>query len=107
MADSQYNLYVIRPEDIGEDERHYFITPDYCLLYTDKEPSGRCEQFTRLEELPAPAWEWLKEQIESIRLEYMAANRKEVLGRARQFTEQFRLELEKERRNLEEGKAQL
>lgn len=107
MSKPQYNLYVIRPEDIEDGERHYLITPDYCLLYTNKKPAMKCEQFTKLEELPAAAWEWLKVEIESIRLEYMAQNQKEILGKAKQFNEQFRLELENERKKLKEGKAQL
>ena len=97
----EYGLYVVRPEDIPETEQRYLITPDYCLLYTPNMPPRKSAKVTSLEKLPTVAYEWLKEQVESVRKEYIAERSKEILTEAKAFHDVFRGELEKERREVE------
>ena len=99
----KYGLYVVRPEDIGEEERHYLITPDYCLLYTKNKPPQKSAAVTHTDRLPALAAQWLKEQIEQIRREYAAEHKTEILRQAKTFYDAFRKELEAERQHLKEG----
>lgn len=98
-----YRLYVTRPEDIGEGERHYLVTPDYCLLYTQNPPPERSAEVESLAQLPPEAWEWLRERVEVIRAEYIKARERELLERAAEFTGLFGSELAREREKLRRG----
>ena len=103
-AKKEYGLYVVRPEDIEAKETRYLITPDYCLLYTQSKPPAKSVKVKSLDRLPPLAWEWLKEQVDSVRREYIAQNEAEILAQAKSFFDVFRTELEAERqRILKEG----
>ena len=64
----KYGLYVVRPEDIGENEKYYLITATYCLLYTKKKPKDGFP-VKNLTALPSLAKQWLNGAIESLRQE--------------------------------------
>lgn len=100
---AKYRLYVISPENIADDERHYLITPDYCLLYTQKE-RGEAEKAIEIKDiksLPSVAKEWLNERIEMIRTEYLAEHKREILEAAEDFGRSFAQELEKIKQSKE------
>ncbi len=93
---TRYGLYVVMPEDIGEEE-HFLITPGYCLLYTKNEPPKKHEEVKNLQILPALAKQWLTDTIDEIRLRYLEQNQAQVLLRAKNFNEIFEKELQAER----------
>ena len=97
----RYGLYVVKPEDIGSKERHYLITPTYCLLYTSNEPPKLHSEIKDIALLPATAKAWLEECIAVVRTEYMAAKREEIKEKAKFFFDAFQKELEKEKLGLE------
>ena len=98
--DKRYGLYLARPEDIGETERFFLITPKWSLLYTDSEPPEPSREITELDALPAMAREWLNETIEQLRAEHLAAHQEEILRRGREFARRFEAELKAEREKL-------
>lgn len=106
MASKKYGLYVVRPEDIGEKERYFLITPDWTLLYTDKKPPERNVKVTDLSKLPTLALDWLNATIEKMRGAYLADNAKEILRRGKAFNERFAEELQAEREIMEKEKAE-
>ena len=80
----EYHLYVALPEAIRATDRHYLITPDYCLIYTDEQlPADSATEIKNLHMLPASAWEWLAERINIIRAEYLIQHKEEVLEEAK------------------------
>lgn len=97
---TQYRLYVIAPEIIPDDARHFLITPDYCLLYTQSviEDETKAIEVTDIEALPSVAKEWLAERIEQIRTEYLANHQREILEAAEEFGRSFVEELGKIRK---------
>lgn len=86
----KYRLYLTLPKKIRKNERHYIITPDYCLVYTDKPIRGEgAEEITDYSILPSEAWEWLVSRINTIRAQYLADNRNTVLREAERFGTAF------------------
>lgn len=96
----RYGLYVVMPEDIGEGEEHFLITPNYCLLYTPNQPPEKSAEVTDMKLLPALAKNWLSETIDAIRRRYLEENQAEILLRARNFNELFEKELQQERERI-------
>lgn len=97
-----YGLYLVKPEDIGPDEKYYLITAQWSLLYTNQEPPKASREITDLKVLPGTALRWLNETITEIRREYLEENRKEILAFAKSFNEVFEQELREERRMIAE-----
>lgn len=93
MSDGKYGLYVVRPKDIGEEERHFLITAEYCLLYTKNAPPQKSVEISDLSMLPETAKQWLNGAIDDVRREYLANNQNEILKRAKTFNERFAEEL--------------
>ena len=86
----EYHLYVVLPESIPPDEKHYLITPDYSLLYTPNTLEGEsCAEVKDLSALPASAWEWLTERINMIRAEYIIAHKAKVLKKKKKLNREF------------------
>lgn len=96
-----YGLYVVHPEDIGEKEKYYLITPTWALLYTNRKPPERNRKVTQLSMLPDLAVTWLNKTIDEIRADYLRANEKELLQQGKAFTERFESELRAEKEKLE------
>lgn len=99
----KYGLYVIAQEDIGEEEKHFLITPGYCLLYTSNQPPERSAEVTDMKLLPALARNWLSETIDEIRRRYLEENQAEILQRAKTFNDFFEKELQQERSRMQEN----
>lgn len=96
MSD-KYQLYIVRPQDINDNEQHYLITVDYCLLYTNNKPPKINKKITDMKLLPELAMSWLSECIEDIRLKYLADNQSEIVDKANAFAERLQKELAAER----------
>lgn len=101
----KYRLYLTLPEKIRKNERHYIITPDYCLVYTNKPMRKEgTEEITDFSILPSEAWEWLVSRINTIRADYIAENKNAVLLEAERFGEEFlKLATEKDKTKEEKG----
>ena len=95
-------LFLVRPEDIGENEKYFLITGTYCLLYTDNKPPKSHREIKDLKLLPALAMEWLNQTIDQMRTEYLRDNAQEILKRGKAFTERFEEELKAEKEKLEQ-----
>lgn len=98
----KYGLYVVRPEDIGDKEKYYLITPTWALLYTNRKPPEKNREVTNITMLPEIAMTWLKGTIDQIRLEYLRDNEEAILERGKAFTERFEAELKAEKEKLEQ-----
>ena len=98
----KYGLYVVRPEDIGENEKYYLITATYCLLYTKKKPKDGFP-VKNLTALPSLAKQWLNGAIESLRQEYLTENQQQLLAKGKAFSDALRQELEAERIRIKES----
>lgn len=89
-AAKKYRLYLALPDAIRKDEKHYLLTPDYCLVYTDRPiKGGGAEEIRDFSLLPSDAWEWLIGCINLIRAQYLARHREEVLKEAEKFSADF------------------
>lgn len=97
----KYGLYVVHPEDIGDKEQYYLITPTWSLLYTNRKPPERSRKVTQLSMLPDLAVAWLNKTIDQIRTDYLRANEKAILQQGKAFTERFVSELQAEKEKLE------
>lgn len=106
MAKRRYGLYIVRPEDIGEKERYFLITPEWTLLYTNRKPPERHKEITDLSQLPSLAMEWLNATIEQMRAEYLEGNAREILQRGKVFNERFAEELQAEQEKLKGEKGE-
>lgn len=100
--DDKFGLYLVSPEDIGDEEKHFLITPGYCLLYTKNAPPKKSEEIKEMKMLPALARSWLGDTIEEIRKQYLIEHQAEVLLRAKSFNDLFERELEAEKQRLKE-----
>ena len=96
-----YRLYLVKPEDIAEDEKHYLITATWSLLYTDNEPPKQSREITDISILPGTAIRWLNETVMELRRAYLEENKNEILQFAKSFHEVFEQELQAERRKIE------
>lgn len=107
MSDTpQYHLYVVRPQDIPADEKHYIITPDWCLLYTSNTPPEPYREVTRLNNLPMPAKQWLDDAIAQVNVEYLKEHEKEVLQKAKSFHDRLAQELAIEQAKMSEKEGE-
>lgn len=97
MSDNEYGLYVVRPDDIGPDEKYFLITAKWTLLYTKNDPPKQHKKVESLSKLPELAVEWLRETIREIQLEYLLENKGNILQFAKKFNERFEEELLRER----------
>ena len=100
----KYHLYAVMPQDIPKGEKHYIITPEWTLLYTQNNPPERSEEVKRVSQLPILARDWLAAAIEDVRREYLALHQVEVERKARDFQERFAKEIAAEREMLEKHK---
>ena len=98
----EYGVYVVRPEDIPQNEKYYLITPKWSLLYTNAKPPKTHRKITDDKTLHAQATEWLQAPIEQIREEYLKEHEQEVLRNGKAFTERFEAELKAEKEKLQQ-----
>ena len=75
----KFGLYVVRPQDIGEEETRYLITPGYSLLYTQNDPPKDSIPVKDMALLTKTAVNWLREQVNDIRREYLREREKDLL----------------------------
>lgn len=101
----QYALYVINHDDLKKTEKHFFCTPTYCLIYTNKRPPKVNQKITKLSLLSDEAKRWLNGCIEEIRAQYLIENEEENLQKATEFYNAFVSALEEERKNAAENKT--
>lgn len=95
-----YQLYVVRPDDIGPKERFFMITADWTLLYTNRKPPEKNRKVTDLKTLPASAVAWLNGCIEQLRSEHLRSHEREILTKGKVFHDRFEAELEAEKEKL-------
>ena len=93
----KFGLYVVRPQDIGEEETRYLITPGYSLLYTQNDPPKDSIPVKDMALLTKTAVNWLREQVNDIRREYLKENEKAVLAELSAYHAALAEELERAR----------
>lgn len=103
MANGKFTLYVVRHEDIRNDEPYYLITPTYSLLYTKRKPPKRSEKVEDESILPELARRWLSETVDAIKREDMQDVTKNLLKRSAEFQQRLAVELEAERQRMKKG----
>lgn len=95
----KYGLYVIFPEDLKPEHKHYIAAKQFCLVYTDKPPE-RCAEVTTFKKLKPEIKLWLSQQIQLVREEYAREHPLEVKEGRMATLKKWEVELEAEKEKL-------